>query len=147
MHGGSVRHMAALLLLGAACLPLWAFERAMPGYEFEFPRDHFAHPEFQIEWWYYTGNLETPDGRRFGYVHQLAFYRSILWQVTGDLAPVHLIAVEKKQPFRCGVWRVGQDVLAIAQQDNEEAMKRLTECQRNDHWPTGYENTRTFDHL
>ncbi|MEZ5394454.1 MAG: lipocalin-like domain-containing protein [Bryobacterales bacterium] len=43
---------------------------------FEFPRDHFAHPEFQIEWWYYTGNLETADGRRFGY--ELTFFRNAL---------------------------------------------------------------------
>lgn len=40
---------------------------------FTFPDDHGAHPEFQTEWWYYTGNLESTDGRRFGY--QLTFFR------------------------------------------------------------------------
>jgi len=54
--------------------PLAAFDRALPGYEYQFPRDHFAHENFQIEWWYYTGNLETAEGRRFGY--ELTFFRS-----------------------------------------------------------------------
>ncbi len=62
----------ALLLLFAS--PLAAFDRALPGYEYEFPRDHFAHENFQIEWWYYTGNLETAEGRRFGY--ELTFFRN-----------------------------------------------------------------------
>jgi predicted secreted hydrolase len=66
--------LATLFLL--ACAPLGSFERALPGYEFAFPRDHFAHPEFQIEWWYYTGNLEAPGGRRFGY--ELTFFRNAI---------------------------------------------------------------------
>lgn len=40
---------------------------------FEFPRDHFAHPSFDSEWWYYTGNLETASGRHFGF--ELTFFR------------------------------------------------------------------------
>jgi predicted secreted hydrolase len=40
---------------------------------FVFPRDHGPHPEYQTEWWYYTGNLVASDGRRFGY--QLTFFR------------------------------------------------------------------------
>jgi predicted secreted hydrolase len=46
---------------------------AEPGYTFAFPRDHGSHPEYRIEWWYYTGNLEALDGRRFGY--QVTFFR------------------------------------------------------------------------
>ena len=38
-----------------------------------FPKDHGPHPEFQTEWWYYTGNLRSTDGRRFGF--QLTFFR------------------------------------------------------------------------
>ena len=45
---------------------------ARPGYHYEFPRDHFAHPDFQTEWWYYTGNLHAPNGHRFGY--ELTFF-------------------------------------------------------------------------
>lgn len=49
------------------------FRLALPGYHYEFPRDHFNHPEYQTEWWYYTGNVHTADGRRFGF--ELTFFR------------------------------------------------------------------------
>lgn len=49
------------------------YERALPGYHYSFPRDNFDHPEYQTEWWYYTGNLKTAEGRRFGY--ELTFFR------------------------------------------------------------------------
>ncbi|MCC5858534.1 MAG: carotenoid 1,2-hydratase [Ectothiorhodospiraceae bacterium] len=38
-----------------------------------FPRDHGAHPEYRHEWWYLTGQLETVQGRHFGY--QITFFR------------------------------------------------------------------------
>ena len=41
---------------------------------FEFPRDHGPHPEFRSEWWYFTGNLTTPNGRHFGYQFTLFRY-------------------------------------------------------------------------
>jgi predicted secreted hydrolase len=50
-----------------------SFARAGPGGEIRFPADHGPHPDFQTEWWYYTGNLQTGQGRRFGY--QLTFFR------------------------------------------------------------------------
>ncbi len=31
-----------------------------------FPKDHGPHPEFRIEWWYVTANLEGPDGTPYG---------------------------------------------------------------------------------
>ena len=40
---------------------------------FVFPRDHGPHQEYATEWWYYTGNLDTADGRHVGY--QLTFFR------------------------------------------------------------------------
>jgi predicted secreted hydrolase len=49
------------------------YRTALPGYHFEFPRDHFNHPDFQTEWWYYTGNLKSSDGHRFGF--ELTFFR------------------------------------------------------------------------
>jgi len=49
------------------------FTRALTPRAFVFPRDHGPHPEYQIEWWYYTGNL-TAGERHFGY--QLTFFRS-----------------------------------------------------------------------
>jgi len=85
------------------------------------------------------------DARRFRYTHQLAFYRAVLAQVTGSLAPVHIVAVEKKEPHRCGVWRISDDSLAIAQKENEAAMARLMRCRDLGQWPTGYEEVRILD--
>ena len=87
------------------------------------------------------------DARTYQYAHQLAFYRAVLAQVTENLVPVYLVAVEKREPYRCGVWLVGQDVLAIAQKENEQAIERLRKCRKNDVWPTGYEDVRTFDYI
>lgn len=49
------------------------WQEATAGYRYSFPRDHLSHPSHKIEWWYYTGNLESKNGRRFGY--QLTFFR------------------------------------------------------------------------
>jgi predicted secreted hydrolase len=38
-----------------------------------FPRDHGAHPDAPVEWWYYTGHLSGEKGRRYGF--QLTFFR------------------------------------------------------------------------
>lgn len=86
------------------------------------------------------------DARRYGYHRQVAFYRAVLAQAIGGvLVPVHLIAVEKKEPFRCGVWRVGDDTLVQAQRENEAAIRRLLVCRERDEWPTGYEEIRVLD--
>ncbi len=60
--------ISALLL---AAFELW--RSALPGYHYQFPRDHFNHPDFQTEWWYYTGNLHDAAGRHFGF--ELTFFR------------------------------------------------------------------------
>lgn len=49
------------------------FARADGPRAFDFLIDKGPHEEFQTEWWYYTGNLETDNGRHFGY--QLTFFR------------------------------------------------------------------------
>jgi predicted secreted hydrolase len=70
--------LSALLLLQAQAPGPKAqapdpWREARAGYRFEFPRDHASHPDFKIEWWYYTGNVSAADGRRFGY--QVTFFR------------------------------------------------------------------------
>ena len=54
----------------AAAAP--AFRDASTPWNFEFPRDHAAHPDFRTEWWYYTGHLAAKD-RTFGF--ELTFFR------------------------------------------------------------------------
>ena len=58
---------------GGQAKPQAAWKYATAGYQFEFPRDHASHPDYKIEWWYYTGNVRAADGRRFGY--QVTFFR------------------------------------------------------------------------
>ncbi|MCU0499874.1 MAG: carotenoid 1,2-hydratase [Anaerolineae bacterium] len=43
------------------------YARATEPKRWEFPRDHGAHLAYQTEWWYFTGNLTTEQGRHFGY--------------------------------------------------------------------------------
>ncbi|WP_454892390.1 lipocalin-like domain-containing protein [Agrobacterium vacciniicorymbosi] len=69
---------AVLLAQGFAGLGSDAQGFSVPqrGTSLSFPRDHGAHPDFRIEWWYVTANLETEDGRPLG--AQWTLFRSAL---------------------------------------------------------------------
>ena len=62
--------------LGMGFLPLAAFAATAeypvvrPNPKFVFPRDHGAHPEYRVEWWYVTGWLAGPLG------FQITFFRA-----------------------------------------------------------------------
>jgi predicted secreted hydrolase len=89
------RLSAGLLALTTVLQANEPYRLALPNYHFEFPRDHFNHPDFKTEWWYYTGNLRTSEGRRFGF--ELTFFRqavtrqppSNIWDVD-DIWMAHL---------------------------------------------------------
>ena len=49
------------------------YREALPGYSYRFPRDYFEHRDFRTEWWYYTGNVRTTGGKRYGF--ELVFFR------------------------------------------------------------------------
>lgn len=70
---GDVR---ASLVAQAAPADASGFARAQPGRELVFPLDQGPHDDFQTEWWYYTGNLQSEAGDHFGY--QLTFFRRAL---------------------------------------------------------------------
>lgn len=67
------------------------YERATEVRSFSFPRDHGPHPEFRSEWWYFTGNLQTAAGRRFGY--ELTIFR---------------FALRPEAPVRASAWGTQQ---------------------------------------
>ncbi|HEX2197134.1 MAG TPA: carotenoid 1,2-hydratase, partial [Burkholderiales bacterium] len=46
------------------------YPQVSPAYRFSFPRDHGAHPDYRIEWWYVTGWLDGPLG------FQITFFRA-----------------------------------------------------------------------
>ena len=62
------------------------WREALPGYRYQFPRDHFEHPDFRTEWWYYTGNVRASDGRSFGF--ELVFFRQAQRRGASDNASV-----------------------------------------------------------
>lgn len=64
---------ALLLAIAGATRGDGAWKVAAPGRPIVLPADHVSHPDYKIEWWYYTGNVDAADGRRFGY--QLTFFR------------------------------------------------------------------------
>jgi predicted secreted hydrolase len=59
--------LSLVVLFGAAGREEW--RGARPDYAWSFPEDHWAHPDYRTEWWYFTGHL----GHRFAY--QLTFFR------------------------------------------------------------------------
>ena len=63
--------LAASPVRGALSSDSW--KQASRDYVLRLPTDHGSHPAYRIEWWYYTGNLQTDRGRRFGY--QITFFR------------------------------------------------------------------------
>ncbi len=71
------------------------FARASTPRDFLFPQDHGPHPGYRTEWWYFTGNLESPQRRRYGY--QLTFFR---------------IALSPEAPQRASRWAADQIYMA-----------------------------------
>lgn len=65
-----------LTWLEAAPADTSGFQRALTPRQWQFPQDFGGHEDYQTEWWYYTGNLETAEGRAFGF--QLTFFRQAL---------------------------------------------------------------------
>ncbi len=85
--------------------------------------------------------------RAFGYLHQVAFYRALVAKTSGHVLPVHIVAVEKREPFRCGVWQVAPQILDHAQHENEEAMTDLRRCRETGAWFTRFESLRLVERL
>lgn len=52
------------------------FEKALSLRKFSFPEDHFPHNSFRTEWWYFTGHLNSADGKSYGY--QFTIFRTAL---------------------------------------------------------------------
>jgi predicted secreted hydrolase len=71
------------------------YARAVDPWDWQFPADFGPHPQFQTEWWYYTGNLADESGRRFGF--QFTIFRR---------------AISPETPTGNSEWRTGQVYLA-----------------------------------
>ncbi len=73
---GDSDELAATLMLEFDEASLAGFRSADGPREWSFPADFGPHPDFGTEWWYYTGNLDSADGRHFGY--QFTIFRRSL---------------------------------------------------------------------
>lgn len=87
------------------------------------------------------------DIHRLGYIYQLAFYRAVLREASGETVPVHIVGVEKREPFRVGVWHIGEAALDAAEVFNAAAIRRLQHCRDTNHWPTLFEDVREITEL
>ena len=108
-------------------------------------RIDWTHPEYGIVDLKTCEDLDAfeTDTRKYGYKYQLAFYHAVLQTVAPDTPPVvHIIAIEKREPFRCGVWMMTGETLCDTKIVNEAGIKRLKESRVSDTWPTGYETVR-----
>jgi predicted secreted hydrolase len=67
--------LAILVLVAvvAACATVTQYTLPSPDKPVVFPRDDFAHPDFQTEWWYYTGHVTDAAGRKYGF--ELVFFQ------------------------------------------------------------------------
>jgi len=61
--------LVAALVAVSATAAADGWRTAAPDRAWSFPRDHWAHPGFRSEWWYFTGHLRADDdaGREFGF--------------------------------------------------------------------------------
>lgn len=78
---------------------------------------------------------------RYNYVRQLAFYRLLAAEY---IDACYLIAVEKKPPYRCGVWKPTDEALEDAKHSNELSLGAFASCRQINSWPTGYEYMRSL---
>lgn len=87
----------------------------------------------------------TSDFFKYRYQNQLSFYQKVFEQATGKKLPVKVIAVEKSEPYRCGVFEIDQSILDRAQFENENAMNELRECMKSGLYPTRYEGIQKIE--
>ena len=79
------------------------FERAHRERKFNFPQDHAAHPNFRQEWWYFSGNVQSTNGHRFGY--ELTFFRIAL-------NPPDNLTATPGQKLKTSLWRANNIYMA-----------------------------------
>jgi predicted secreted hydrolase len=52
-----------------------SWKTARPDHVWSFPREHWSHPGYRIEWWYFTGQLQARNEPRRRWGYQFTFFR------------------------------------------------------------------------
>ena len=84
------------------------------------------------------------DARRFGYLHQFAFYRDGALAAGGGELEMTAVVLEKKPPYRAGVWTFPFATLEPYSIQNRQSLTAYRRCRETGRWPTGYESPRSF---
>lgn len=109
-----MKHFVVLIIAILSAPSLAQYQRALPGYEYEFPRDHGIHTDFRTEWWYYTGNVSTGDGRPFGY--ELTIFRNTLAAPGSDVPD---------SPLSANQLYVGHFAISDIQDEEHDSWERI----------------------
>ncbi|WP_455207322.1 lipocalin-like domain-containing protein [Kaarinaea lacus] len=87
------------------------FARAFREHNFNFPRDHAAHPDYRQEWWYFTGNVQSTQGHRYGY--ELTIFRFALNPPKREIVTSNItISSGSGLPVNASSWRANHIYMA-----------------------------------
>ena len=86
------------------------YARATSPRPFSFPEDHGPHPGFKTEWWYVTGNLDTPKGQHLGY--QFTIFRIAMAPPDSSEALVQPASTASDTAAAASDWRTDQFYMA-----------------------------------
>ena len=102
--------VALVLLAGAAATNAASLPTLQP---VVLPRDHGAHPAFQVEWWYTAGTVAAPGGRDY-------FWFATVWTGLGyRLAKVNVVDLRadriilSREYIATGALRAGQTHIQV----------------------------------
>lgn len=80
------------------------------------------------------------------YAHRLDFQERLVFGNFGNSGGLYCIAVERKEPYRVGVWEFSPRTLTNACADNIFATELIKEYNHSGNWPTRYESLRTLEY-
>ena len=73
-----------------------SYTQAAPERTLRFPQDHGPHRDSAIEWWYFTGNLQTEVSERLGF--EYVIFRARPGDLAGD--NIVVLAYDKNAGLR-----------------------------------------------
>lgn len=79
------------------------------------------------------------------YAHRLEFQERLAFGRNSNSRGCYFIAVERKEPYRVGVWETSGHTMAEAYGDNRDAAETIKDCDHSGEWPTRYEKLKTLE--
>jgi len=98
-----------------------------------------------------TDNLDAFEYSipKYGYPTSGAFYRSVFQAASKEFFPpnYYLVVVEKKPPYRTGVWKLSENVMDMCEKMNTKNIKHFKECSASGVWPLGFEEMNIYEYI